>query len=128
MPRYAFQRPARAVLLDQLVAAGLDPQTVDVQMLGGQCWVTCDEADFDTAASVVAAHDAASIDAVQAQAATDDRTDRASAKQAIAVLLTDAARLEDNAQPLTVQQLRNHLARTNRALAAVLRYLARRGL
>jgi hypothetical protein len=64
------------------------------------------------------------IAAIRAQLA-DDR-DRA--RELYDALVADAERLEDTTQALTAAQLRAHLARTTRGLAALLRYLGRRGL
>lgn len=61
----------------------------------------------------------------EAQADADDRT---ALRDAIAVLLADAARLEDTAQAMTAQQIRAHAARTARNLARTLAVLRRRGV
>jgi len=130
MPRYQFARPARAALLDQLVAAGVTVERVESNASGADttCWVTCDPADYDKVATVVAAHDATALDAAATQAQTDDDTDRTTLRGLIATLLNDATTLADATQTLTAQQVRNRIARTDQALVAVLRYLRRRGL
>lgn len=127
MPRYEFARAARAGLLDELIAAGFAP-TTPVEMDDARCWVTCEEGEWGRAAAVVAAHDAAAIDAREVQSRADDDADRAALRAAVATLLADAARLEDALQVLTVPQIRAGQGRTNRALAALVRALARRGL
>lgn len=78
MPRYPFERPACAALLDQLIAAGFSPDTT-VEMDATRCWVTCEPEQYDMVATVVAAHDATAIDAAVAQA----QVRRRQARQAI---------------------------------------------
>lgn len=87
-----------------------------------------DDDSFDAAVlAVLATHDVEAIDAAEALRAQDDLTDRQIAQLAVAVLTDDIARLE-SAEALTVAQLRAHLARTNKAVVALIRYLGRRGL
>lgn len=125
-----YAKAARAALLDELVAAtGRDPRVFDVGTDDAATTVRFPD-DLDPAAvdAVVAAHDAAAIDAADAQRASEDVADRDLARSMYAVLLADAARLEDSTQALTAQVIRNHLARTDKALAAILRRLARTGV
>lgn len=72
MPRYEFLKPARLALLEELLAAGL-PKEVIVEMRDQQCWVTCAPEEYDRVATVVAAHDAAAIDAKAASEETKKR-------------------------------------------------------
>lgn len=69
--RYQFQRPSRAALLDELVAAGFTPLTLAgttrVETGDTATYVTVAEEDYDKAATVVAAHNAAAVDAAAAQ-------------------------------------------------------------
>jgi len=127
--RYEFLRPARAALLDQLIAAGF-AATTPVEMDGDparglpgtRCWVTCDPAQFDGVSTVVAAHDAA---ALQDRAADDD--DRTRLRAASLALMDDYTALVGTGA-LTAAQQRAMLARTDRALVSLVRYLGRRGL
>jgi hypothetical protein len=137
VPRYQFQRRARAALLDQLAAAGLPGLPVEMDgdyrpdgtiVNDTTCWVTCAPEQFDAVAGVVSAHDAAALDAAAAQAAGEDQADRDLARTMYAALLADVARLEDTTVTMTAQVYRNHLARTDRVLAAVLRRLRRAGI
>ena len=85
-----------------------------------------DFADDAGVEAVVMAHDRAAALAAYEAARQAEADDNAQVRQAIAVLLADADRLEDTAQALSAQQVRNHLARTDRVLARALRVLARR--
>jgi len=79
MPRYQFDKAARAALIDQLVAAGF-PSTTLVQMDATRCWVTCLPEEFDRAVAVVAAHDALAVDQSEAATVRVYRTDLAGLK------------------------------------------------
>lgn len=79
MPRYQFDKVARAALLDELIAAGF-PATTPVEMDDARVWVTADEADYDRMAAVVAAHNAAAIDAVADAEKTQFQQDVANLK------------------------------------------------
>jgi hypothetical protein len=125
MARYQFAKPARAALLDQLIAAGFPP-TTPVEMLGDLCWVTVDPADFARAAAVVAAHDAAALDAATSQAEADDLADRSGAWAAAQNLAAERDLLMAN--PPTAADVRRILLLLVRVLLALLRYLHRRGL
>lgn len=138
MTRFQFARAARPELLAELVAAGFPadtpvafdghPDAAGLWVDGTTCWVTCAPEQFAAAATVVAAHDVAALNAADAAARADDTSDRQVARLAVAVLLSDAARLEDTTQALSAQVIRNHLARTNKAVAALLRHEIRGGL
>lgn len=138
MTRFAFSKPARAHLLDELVAAGL-PATTLVEMDGGPdyatnpgtaCWVTCDEAQYDTVAAVVAAHNAAAIDAAIAQAQTDDASDRTNRATLFQQCKQDYQVLTDTTTypMLTQAQYRAMLAHVLRLLWLVIQVIERRGL
>jgi hypothetical protein len=93
------------------------------------------QCDSTTGRISVRTVDNAEVGLVEASAAYSDSTerdqdtvDRADLRLAVAVLIADAGRLEDQQLVLSAQQLRAHLARTNRALVAIVRSLARRGL
>ena len=85
-----------------------------------------DFADDAGVEAVVMAHDRAAALAAYEAARQAEADDNSQVRQAIPVLVADADRLEDTAQALTAQQVRNHLARTDRVLARALRVLARR--
>lgn len=125
--RYHFDRPARAALLDELIAAGL-PATTLVEMDDTQCWVTCDESQYATVAQVVAAHDAAAIDAAAAQAIADDNDDRRNRAALFQQLKQDYALLVDANQNITQAQYRAILARALRLLWVFVQIAQRRGL
>lgn len=150
MMRHEYAKVARAALLDELLAAGiLDAR---VEMDDTTVWVTT---AFDRALvdPVVGAHDAAAIDAAAGAAEEADTTNRDLARAAIDTLTADIAALGERADAfradaatmpatLTAAQVRGRLiqiedgvadladavARTDRALRAVINYLARRGL
>jgi hypothetical protein len=84
VPRYQFQRRARAALLDQLAAAGLPGLPVEMDgdyrpdgtiVNDTTCWVTAAPEQFDAVAAVVAAHDAAALDAAAAATKQQDSGD-----------------------------------------------------
>ena len=132
--RYEFLRPARAALLDQLIAAGF-AATTPVEMDGDparglpgtRCWVTCDPAQFDGVSTVVAAHDAGAHDAAALQDRAADDDDRTRLRAASLALMDDYTALVGTGA-LTAAQQRAMLARTDRALVSLVRYLGRRGL
>lgn len=115
-------------LHDELLAAGIvptyvggvadDPDGVELDVPDGT--------DPAAVRAVVDAHDGAAALAAWEAARQAEADDNAQVRQAVATLLADAARLEDAAQALSAQQVRNHLARTDRVLAGALRVLARR--
>lgn len=131
MRELAYARPRNLDRLhEELIAAGLPPAAC-LAVAGepdGVRLIYPDGVDEAAVAAVVAAHDRAAGDAADAAARAAEAQDRAELRGAVAALLADAARLEDGLQALTPAQLRPLLARTNRALAAALRTLARRGL
>jgi hypothetical protein len=133
MATYEYAGTFRAALLDELAAAGVAVERLEMD--GDErngvpvttCWVTT-EADEAAVAAVVAAHDASAIDAAREADEAADEADRLTLREVVAVLVADAARLEDTTVTLSPQVIRNHLARTDRVLAATLRYLRRRGM
>lgn len=69
MTRYVFQKPCRALaLLEELQAAGLHPDYADPRP-DGTTAVELPPGEYDAAAAVVAAHNAAAIDAAEVQKA-----------------------------------------------------------
>jgi len=126
MPRYEFGRPARAALLDQLIAAGFPP-TTPVEMDDTRCWVECAPEEYDRAATVVAAHDAAAMVAAETTEAQSDTQAQARLRAAVAQL-NDAETLLSGTAALTLAQAKPILLLLVRALVALLRLLARRGI
>ena len=128
-----FAKSVRRELLEELAAAGFS-RTVGAEgrprltFTDDAAWVEATDEELPGVSAVVAAHDPAAIDAAAEAAADEDEGDRAPLRQAIAALLADAARLQDATVTMGPQVVRNHLARTDEALAATLRYLRRRGL
>ena len=103
-----------AALRDALLLAGLPVAAVHGD---GLVVLALDEGD-----------DTIALDAAEAEALAADEADRSALRDLLGVLAADIARLEDTAQALTAQAIRNHLARTDRALVAIMRHLRRRGL
>jgi hypothetical protein len=95
MPRYQFNKPARAALLDELLAAGLPPLRVEMDGIyqpdgsivgDSTCWVTASLEQANAVAAVVAAHNAASVDAAVSTA----RTRQQQARQTLVTYLGNA--------------------------------------
>jgi uncharacterized protein YdgA (DUF945 family) len=127
MTRYRFAKVCHpSGLLAELLAAGVRAGMVNP--LPGATEVDLEPEDFDRAATVVAAHDAAAYDAAEEAEQDADDDDRLTLRQVHDTLLADALRLEDTATTLSAQQVRNHVARCDRALAGLLRVLRRRGV
>ena len=77
----------------------------------------------------IAAWVAAALTAQDEAAAEEERrTLRRQIRLALAALEADATRLEDTATALSAQQIRNHLARTDRVLVGLIRVLIDRAL
>ncbi len=76
MTRLRIDKPLRAALLDQLVAAGVAPLTpegtsiLQIDAGDGGGWLTVPDAQLPVAQATVAAFDAAAIDTQAQQAAT----------------------------------------------------------
>jgi hypothetical protein len=125
MARYEYAGTFRAALLDELVAAGIAVGRLELD--DAHAWVTTD-AERALVDPVVAAHDAAAIDAAAAAEQDADEDDRLTLRQVVATLLADADRLEDTTITMSGQVIRNHVARTDRAVARLLAVLRRRGV
>jgi hypothetical protein len=115
-------------LHDALIAAGLRPTYIADKpgVANGFDLTFADGTSQAAVDAVVDAHDPAPIVAERLAAKAQEQDDRSAIKAAIAVLVADAARLEDTGQAMTSQVVRNHLARTDKILAALCRFIARR--
>lgn len=117
-----------STLHDELNAAGIAPTYLGDKP--GTAWGiemdVADDQDETAVAAVVNAHDRAAAQAAWDAARQAEASDNDGIRTAVAVLLADAARLEDTTVAMTLQVVRNHLARTDRMLAGALRVLARR--
>jgi len=83
--RYHYTRATRAALLDQVLARvpGLTAQDIRMEGTATDVWLTVPDAIPEPlVAAVVAAHDAAALDAARAQEATDAATARTVVVQA----------------------------------------------
>lgn len=130
--RYQFNKPARAALADELVAAGLPGLLVEMDgeyhrdgTITGDTttWVTAPPEQRDAVAAVVAAHDAAAIDAAAAALQNQDAGDLTKVRAAYQTLRAnaDALRADAAAMPatLTAAQVRARLIQIEGALADV---------
>jgi uncharacterized protein (DUF362 family) len=146
VPRYQFQRRARAALLDQLAAAGLPGLPVEMDgdyrpdgtiVNDTTCWVTAAPEQFDAVAAVVAAHDAAALDAAAAATKQQDSGDLTKVRAAYQTLRSnaDALRADAAAMPATLTaaqvrarliQIEGALADVSDATASLARYVGRR--
>jgi hypothetical protein len=120
-----YAKAARAALLDELVAAtGLDPREFDVGTTGDAETVVRFPDDLDPAAvdRVVAAHDAAAIDAAQAASAAESAADMAAVRGKYDTMQARAQQFRDDAAnmppaPLTAAQVRQRLVSIENGLA-----------
>jgi hypothetical protein len=136
MTRYRFNKASRALpLLLELQAAGIAaPQVLPWP---GYTEIDLDPADFDAAATVVAAHDPAAIDAAAEAERAQDSGDLTKVRAAYQTLRAnaDTLRADAAAMPATLTaaqvrarliQIEGALADVSDATASLARYVGRR--
>lgn len=135
--RRRFDKTCRALpLLQELLAAGV--AATQVLPWPGYTEIDLDPADFAAAAAVVAAHDAAALDAADAALAAQDAGDLGKVRTAYQAIRNQSDQLRADAAsmppaPLTAAQVRARLIAIEVALAdlgdataALARYVGRR--
>jgi hypothetical protein len=134
--RFRFNKVCRAMaLLEELQAAGLHPGAVFP--LDDGTLIDLFPAEFDAAATVVAAHDVAALDAIAAAAQQQDSGDLTKVRAAYQALRSnaDALRADAAAMPATLSaaqvrarliQIEGALADVSDATASLARYVGRR--
>jgi len=147
--RIRIDKPIRARLLDELRAQGIAPLTPEGTTIlqpdagppgseGGDTggWLTVPDAQAAAAQAVIAAHNAAAIDAAKATVAQQDTDDLAkiratfqSIKDTSAALRADAAAMPPTLtaaqERAKLIQLENAVADQGDAVAALLRFVGR---
>lgn len=120
MARIRIDKPIRAVLLDELIAAGIDPLTPDGTSIlqpdrdGNGGWLTVPDDREAATRAVIDAHDPAALDAAAAQDRTRFQQDVATVKAFLAApagTATDAQR--DNVTKAFVRVMRRVVAELN---------------
>lgn len=137
MARIRIDKPIRAALLDALIGAGIAPTTPEgVSILqpdgdGAGGWLTVPDAHAGAAGTIVATHDAAALDAVEAARAAEDADDLAGFRDIYQAIRQRAATFRQDAATmpatLTAAQVRGRLIQIEDGLADLADIVARLG-